>query len=85
MFNLSDKVQWSSKAGGFEKVKCGVIVCVIAPGRPVPATFRARGEFGLLPRSEVSYIVEVPGSTKNAKPKFYWPFTSKLSSAQQPK
>lgn len=81
MFNLADEVQWISQAGGYAKVKRGQIVCVIEPGRLVPEEFRVHGEFGLLPRKQVSYVVKVPGATKNAKAKFYWPFTSKLTSA----
>lgn len=79
-FKLGDEVSWSSQAGGFEKVKIGVVVDVISAGESIlKSKFRRELDASTLPRKEESYVVCVgakPGS--RAKPKYYWPRVSEL-------
>lgn len=79
MFNLNEKVQWSSQAGGITTLKVGTIVAVIQPGEPLDLTTIGKGriEFDHSgPRRVVNYLVKVGR-------KLYRPLTSKLAKHEE--
>lgn len=71
-FKVGMKVQWSSQAGGFSKVKHGVIKFVV-PSDQVPAEVLRDTNFhcdaGLIPRGHESYLVQVGKSVNLSWPR----------------
>lgn len=68
---IGDTVEWWSQAGGFGKVKRGVVVAVVGPGQ-YPNTVLGRlgvakrlRDYGMS-RARTSYVVDVGG-------RLYWP------------
>ena len=65
---IGDTVSWSSQAGGFSKMKTGVIVEAV---RPFSAPSQQYGLRTTSKRSSTSYVVKVGN-------KYYWPHRSLL-------
>ena|ERR1700674_2940622 len=74
MFQVGDKVRWSSQAGGVTSKKQGTIVEVV----PSHTMKRMRPRDRATSRTHESYIVEVAGRTAKSKPVLYWPVVSLL-------
>ena len=65
---IGDTVSWTSQAGGFSKMKTGVIVEAVLPHRSPDAKYNLQT---LSKRSSTSYVVKVGN-------KYYWPYRSLL-------
>ena len=65
---IGDTVSWTSQAGGFSKMKTGVIVEAVRPHHSPDAKYNLRT---LSKRSSTSYVVKVGN-------KYYWPYRSLL-------
>lgn len=78
MFELGQKVEWTSQANGVAKTKVGEIVQIVPVGK-LPDRHRFeylyRGPGVGAPRRVVSYVVKVG-------PVFYWPRVSALRVAE---
>lgn len=95
VFKVGDKVQWTSSAAGTTATKEGKVVLVVEAGRgsarEVEHFLRNNRKThvskygGGWDRYETSYVVEVSGSTKNSKPKLYWPVASLLRKGWAPR
>jgi hypothetical protein len=81
MFQVGDKVRWSSQAGGVTVKKQGSIVEVVPPY----TMKRTRPRDRATSRTHESYIVEVAGRTAKSKAVLYWPVVSLLSRAPAPR
>ncbi len=82
MFKVGDMVTWSSQANAYWKVKTGKII-VIVPAGKIPDQIGFLHRYIIMfdgwgKRTTESYLVEVPGKTKKAMPKLYWPHASQL-------
>jgi len=80
--SLGLEVSWSSQAGGYTKTKRGTIVAVILPGElPDRSRFLSLYKDSGVgsSRDHVSYVVAVEKG--KGKPRFYWPRTSALRTA----
>ena len=87
-FQLGQRVLWTSSANGTTKEKRGEIVAVIAPrqapyqheiyGGDFHARYKSLVDSRSLTRKEESYLIAVPGKTKRARPRLYWPRVSAL-------
>ena len=62
MFRLGHRVRWESQAGGWTKIKYGIIVEIVRPGREPHLPIKDIGGS----RNHESYIVLVDR-------KYYWP------------
>lgn len=85
-FKVGDKVTWVSQAGGYTKVKSGVVVEVVKPGgRPSREAFESlyTGNGIGAPRMHQSYVVRVPGATSKAAGAVYWPRAASLQPAPE--
>lgn len=95
MFKVGDKVTWTSQAQGSTKTKTGSVVRILLSSefvRGLNAYRVAINEFPghkrmfdgyLIPgRSNVGYLVEVI-TGKNAKPRLYMPYPSKLMASKE--
>ncbi len=88
MFEIGDKVGWTSQSGGFTKTKSGEVVRVLSKPDGAPL-WVARKEFAEHRRmfdglsipggARIGYFVEVrDGKTPRAKPKLYMPYPEML-------
>lgn len=88
MFELCDKVKWTSQAGGRTKEKNGTVVMVVHKGMRPPYVLanqnfpdhrRMFDGTGIPGGYRVGYLVEVrDGKTKKAMPKLYMPYPNNL-------
>lgn len=78
-FNLGDRVEWTSQAGGYAKTKQGIVDAVVLPGeRPDRDRYAAlyKGPGAGFGRNEESYVVLV-----GTRP--FWPRTRALRHASE--
>ena len=68
---IGDIVSWTSQAGGFSKMKTGVIVDFVKPYSVPDEKYKLHT---LSMRKTTSYVVQVGN-------KYYWPHRSKLQAA----
>lgn len=74
MLKIGSDVHWESQAGGFSKVKSGVVEEVIPPNTYLTHEQKKKcnASSGAI-RKTVSYIIRVPSETGKGNGKAYWP------------
>lgn len=83
-FGVDDRVRWVSQAGGYEKIKHGIIYKVILAGESPHLSAEDIMKFNVsaldsgFARNHENYIVRVPSKTGKGKDKLYRPVVSKL-------
>ena len=75
MFNVGDRVEWSSQAAGIERLKIGEVVELVLPGHRPEARVDSSG----CVRDHVSYVVRaVAQGRRYRKSALYWPSVAGL-------
>jgi hypothetical protein len=89
-FAISDKVEWTSQAGGWTRTKRGTVGIRIPTGclpRDYITEWMADSHLlggiceTVMPRNHDSYLVSVPANGKG-KPTLYWPRVSNLRAVE---
>jgi hypothetical protein len=84
MFNVGDRVTWTSQAGGVTTTKTGTVVEVVPAGQAPRTKVKSPGQ----PRGHESYVVSLEfydkGGLARKKKGMYWPLVFKLKLCQTP-
>jgi hypothetical protein len=77
VFDINQKVAWTSESGGHAKVKRGMIIAIVPPAKDpracIPPGYSFKNHRVAKWRKDVSYLVRIEGSKK-----LYWPVVDNL-------